>query len=97
MAVKEFYDVETTSIHIEMDVPLLKVWCNRLPDSHLRMEFLYLTPGSIPYSFAMCLRGNKKQFKIPFATINPDDHASDRLSIRYNAICLSFGYRLFNR
>ena len=35
--VKELYDVKTTSVHIKMDVPLLKIRCDRFPHFHFRV------------------------------------------------------------
>ena len=64
MAIKELHDMETTTVHIEMDVPLFKVWRDGLPDSNLWMQLFHRTPSGIPYTLTVYIGRNKEYLKI---------------------------------
>ena len=53
--VKELYYVEAASVHIEMNIPLLKIRRHCLPDFNLRMPLLNFAPCGVADSFAVLL------------------------------------------
>lgn len=89
MAVVKLNDMKSAAIHIEVDIPLLKIRRDGFPDSHLRMALLYCAPGSITDSLAMSLRTHKQQVKIATLTIYLNDQTSDWLTVLHDAICLA--------
>ena len=66
MAVVKIHDVEAAPIHIEMDVPFLKIRRDGFPNLYLRVQPFDCTPGRISDAFAMFLRLNEKNLKLPF-------------------------------
>ena len=41
VAVEELYNVEAASVDVEVDVALLKIRCDRLPNPYLRVQLLH--------------------------------------------------------
>ena len=64
MGIVEFYDMETASVDIEMDVSGFKVRGDRLPDFNIWVEFLNFAPCRITYALAVTLGKSKKDIAI---------------------------------
>ena len=47
VAVIELYNVETTSIDVEMNIPFLKVWRDSFPHRHFWMQLFHSTPRGV--------------------------------------------------
>ena len=63
MAVIKLHDMEAAAVHIEMDIPLLKIRCDSLPDGDLRVELLYSAPCRIPDALAVNTGRNKEDLQ----------------------------------
>lgn len=67
VAVVKLHNMETAAVHIEVNVPLLKIRRDGLPDLHLRMQLFHLAPCRIPDSLAMNIRRNEENLQIAVA------------------------------
>ena len=47
MAVTEFHNMESTAVHIEMDIPFLEIRCGCFLNHYFGVQFFHCTPGSI--------------------------------------------------
>ena len=47
VAVEKLHDVKAAAVHIEMNVPLLKIRRDSFPDGNLRMELFHRAPRGI--------------------------------------------------
>lgn len=86
MAVIKLHYMESTSVHVKMNISLLKIWSNRFPYLYLGMQFLNLAPGGVPDSLAVTFGRNKKNVKIPLVTFNLYDHTTFISAVLYDPI-----------
>lgn len=70
MAVKKLHYVESAAVYVEVDVPLLKIWCNGLPYLYFRMQSLNFAPGGISDTFAVNFGRYKQYLKITSASFD---------------------------
>ena len=61
---KELNDGKTALIHVEVNVPFLKIRRAGLPDLRLGMQSLDLQPGAVADALTMLLRRNEKQLQM---------------------------------
>ncbi len=97
MAVIELHDVESTAVHIEVDVSLFKIRRDSFPDGNLGMKLFYCAPCRITDTLAVHFGRNEQQVEVPALAVHPDDHAADRLTVLYDPVCLTAVDSLFNR
>ena len=64
MTVIEFYNMESTAIHIEMNVSGFEIWSNCLPDFHFWMHLFNFAPSSIADSLAVKLWRHEHEIQI---------------------------------
>ena len=96
VAVEEFHNVEPTAVHIEMDVALLKIGCDRLPDAHARVTLFYGTPGAIADTLAVYFGRHEKQHKLTPLTICFDDQTTSLLPTSHNTVSVARADSLVN-
>ena len=97
MAVIELNNVETTSINVEVNIPLLKVWRNRLPYRHFRMQLFHRAPGGIADALAVRFGRDKQKIELAPLTVHSDNDAADRPPILPDPISLATIYGGFYR
>ena len=88
MAVIELHDMKAAAVHIEMDIPLLKIRRDGLPDGDLRVELLYSAPCRIPDALAVNTGRDKEDLQIPPISIHLYDHAAHRLAVLHDPVRL---------
>ncbi len=47
MIVEELHDMESAAVHIEVDIPFLKIRRNSFPDSYFRVQLFHCAPRGI--------------------------------------------------
>lgn len=73
VAVVELHDMKAAAIHVEVNVPLLEVRSDSLPDLYLRVQPLYSAPCGIADSLAVYLGRYKQQVEIAVFSVNFDE------------------------
>ena len=64
MAVEELHDMEPAAVEVEMDVPLLKVRRDGLPDLDFGMQLFHRALCGIAHAPAVDMRRNEQKIEI---------------------------------
>ena len=67
--IPELDDMEAAAVHVEVDVALLEVRGNGLPDADFRMPRFHGLPSSLADAFAVAFRKDKQQFKLALSRL----------------------------
>ena len=59
--IEKFNNVEAASVHIEMDVTLLKIWRYGFPVVYFWMKRFHCIPSRVSDSLAVCIGGYEKE------------------------------------
>lgn len=94
MTVEKFHNMEPAPIHIKVNVPLLKIRRDGLPDFNLRMQFLDLLPGGISDSAAVNRWRYEQDLQLPALSVNAQDDTACSISILHDTVCLAAVNRL---
>ena len=78
VAVIELDNVETTPIDVKVNIPFLKVGCDRFPYLHFRVQLFHGTPGGIADAPAVRFGRDEQKIEIAPLTVHPDNDAADR-------------------
>ena len=97
VTIVEFHDMESATIHVEVDVPLLKIWRDGFPDSHLRVHLFDSPPCGVADTLAVNFWRYEQEIKITTFSIHLYDHTADRLAVLDDSICLAAVNGVFYR
>ena len=92
MLVPELDDMEAAAVHIEVDVALLEIRGDGLPDADLRVQCFHGLPRRLADAFAVALRKDEQQFKVTFLRllVNLKYDTTHLLPIQDNPVGFSF-------
>ena len=80
VAVIELYNVKTTPIDVEVDIPFLKVGRDRFPYRHFRVQLFHCAPRGIADAPAVRFGRDKQKVEIAPRTVYSDNDTADRAS-----------------
>ena len=86
VSVEELDDMKSAAVDVEVDITLFKIRRDGLPDLHLRIHSLNLTPRGIADTFAVDMRRYKKQIQISLVTVNTDNSSACDFSVIENTV-----------
>ena len=86
VGVEELHDMKAAPVHVEVDVPLLEVGGDGLPEVHLRVELFDSAPGGVADAPAVDFGGHEQELEIAPIPLHFDHRAAHRLPVRQNAI-----------
>ena len=91
LRIKKFYNFETTTIYIKMNVPLIVIWGMRLPNSCFRMQFFNRFPYLKSVSSILCawFYIQKMKWVVAGLIIYNNDCSADSFSANFRNICFS--------
>ena len=97
MLVEKFHDVESTTIHIKVNVSFLKIWSDSFPYLDLGIHLLNFAPCGVAYAFAMCIWQNEQNFKFSTFAVYAHNQSANSTAVLHNSICLAVCQGFFYR
>ena len=85
----ELIYLKAAFVNVEVDIPLLKIWCAGLPHLGFGVQSLNGKPRAVSYSSAVRIGRNKKDLKMIVIRFFVDlqYHAADVFAVNHNAVC----------
>lgn len=87
--VEELHNVESATIHIEVNVPSFKIRSAGFPDLHLGIHFFHFAPCCVSDAPAVSFGLNEEQVQLPMLAIDTQNQAACFFTVSNNPICNS--------